>query len=564
VRPWILFLLLVTGGTLFSCQRNISQHASPTYGEAYFLPNNAVSEIQNSDNCWVDLNTDWLYLGADSLSGIYRNFPNGSQASQLLSLPHRLNLPNHSMWYAKEVFLAQGILQVSGDDGVQVWVNEKQVHRSRPGNQFELLDSGRVLLQVRVINNAMAGGLRKVQWVSRDDYSVMERQASRTADSLHVLRKVQVLQNQKLKKSLSLRKWEEQSEATRMLPVLLAEPVVLLGADGSWFVRWVSEQPGEARVVLATGEAVLLTSTTGIFTLPVLDKDIAFRLYQADAYQGQHSFKVPRVDADSIRVALWGDSQGGWGAFAQMAEQVKRVGVDLSIGAGDLVANGSEAKSYVSFLQVLSGMQSPQLLVPGNHDYDGNYDILQPKALRAYLMRDSEPTYGFHRIGPLAVMTLDPNAYFPVSLPVASAQREALEAVLASPDWQEAPWRTVVLHQPPYSQGWPGYHGEYSIREVLEPYFHQGWIDLVVAGHTHNYERLQLEFSGHMVNFFVVGGGGGGLEPEGIHSAYPVMDRLIKKHHVGILQLDKNQMHWSVLDLEGQVLDSLHLVKKRQ
>lgn len=560
---FIYLLLLVALGASSSCQGIRLNPASPTYGEAYFLPTRAISGITKSANPWLDLSTDWLYLGADSLPGIYRAIPSGSQAGELTSLPHRLNLPNHSLWYEKEVFLAPGILQVSGDDGVQVWVNKKQIYRFRPGNQFEVLDSGRVQLQVRAINNAMAGGLRKVQWISVDDYSVLEQRASRAADSLHVLRKVQVLQNKKLKKSLLLRTWEEQKEATEALPILLAAPNLILGADQGWFVRWVSEQSGEARVVLATGEAILLASTTGIFTLPVSDMDIAFRLYQAAAYQGQFSFTLPKVNADSIRVALWGDSQGGWRAFSQVAEQVKRVGVDLSIGAGDLVADGAEAKTYVSFLQVLSGMQSPQLLVPGNHDYDGNYDSLQPKALRAYLMRDSEPTYGFHRIGPLAVMTLDPNAYFPVSLPAASAQREALAAVLASSDWQAAPWRMVVLHQPPYSQGWPGYHGEYSIREVLEPYFHRGWIDLVVAGHTHDYERLQREFSGHAVNFFVVGGGGGGLEPEGINSVYPVMDRLIKKHHVGILQLDKNQLHWSVLDLEGQVLDSIHLVKKK-
>ena len=236
---------------------------------------------------------------------------------------------------------------------------------------------------------------------------------------------------------------------------------------------------------------------------------------------------------------------------------MKRKEVDLSIGAGDLVANGSESKSYLSFLQVLSGMQSPQLLVPGNHDYDGNYDSLYPKALRTYLMRDSEPTYGFHRIGPLAVMTLDPNAYFPVSLPAASAQREALEAVFASSDWQEAPWRMVVLHQPPYSQGWPGYHGENSIREVLEPYFHLGWLDLVVAGHTHDYERMKRDFSGHAVHFFIVGGAGGGLEPKDQSSSFPKMDQLIKEHHVGVLELNQRELVWKVFDLEGALLDSL-------
>ncbi len=557
MRPRILFLLLVLGGALFSCQRNISQCASPTYGEAYFLPNRSVAELQMNPNLWVDLSTDWMYLGADSLPGIFRELPSLSQPSESLSLPHRLNLPNHSLWYEKEIFLAPGILQVSGDDGVQVWVNEKQVHRSRPGNQFEVLDSGRVQLQVRVINNAMAGGLRKVQWISLENYSVLERQASRTTDSLHVLRKVQVLQNSKLKKSLLIRTWEEQKEATRALPILLAEPNVLLGADGNWFVRWVSEHPGEARLALASGEEILVSSSTGVFTLPVTMQDFSFHMYQANAFLGQYSFVMPKLNSDSIRVALWGDSQGGWRAFEKLSELVKRKEVDLSIGAGDLVADGSEAKSYVSFLQVLSGMQSPQLLVPGNHDYDGNYDSLQPKALRTYLMRDSEPTYGFHRIGPLAVMTLDPNAYFPVSLPAASAQRVALDGVLASSDWQEASWRMVVLHQPPYSQGWPGYHGENSILEVLEPYFHRGWIDLVVAGHTHDYERMKRDFSGHPVLFFIVGGAGGGLEPKDQSSSFPKMDQLIKEHHVGILELNQHELVWKVFDLEGALLDSL-------
>ena len=557
MRPCILFLLLVSGGALFSCQRNISQYASPTYGEAYFLPNRSVAELQMNPNLWVDLSTDWMYLGADSLPGIFRDLPRLSQPSERLSLPHRLNLPNHSLWYEKEVFLAPGILQVSGDDGVQVWVNGKQVHRSRPGNQFEVLDSGRVQLQVRVINNAMAGGLRKVQWISLANFLVLEKQTHRFADSVLAVRKIQVLQNEKLKKPLSLLSWEEQKEATRALPILLAEPNVLLGADGSWFVRWVSEHPGEARVVLASGEEILVSSSTGVFTLPASTQDFSFHLYQANAFQGQYSFVMPQLKSDSIRVALWGDSQGGWRAFEKLSELVKKKEVDLSIGAGDLVANGSEAKSYLSFLQVLSGMQSPQLLVPGNHDYDGNYDSLYPKALRTYLMRDSEPTYGFHRIGPLAVMTLDPNAYFPVSLPAASAQREALEAVFASSDWQEAPWRMVVLHQPPYSQGWPGYHGENSIREVLEPYFHLGWLDLVVAGHTHDYERMKRDFSGHAVHFFIVGGAGGGLEPKDQSSSFPKMDQLIKEHHVGILELNQRELVWKVFDLEGALLDSL-------
>jgi hypothetical protein len=76
-----------------------------------------------------------------------------------------------------------------------------------------------------------------------------------------------------------------------------------------------------------------------------------------------------------------------------------------------------------------------------------------------------------------------------------------------------------------------------------------------VAGHTHDYERLTRDFSGNEVTFLVVGGAGGGLEPNGKSSEFPKMDMLIKTHHFGILKVKKERLDWEVYGVEGEVLD---------
>jgi hypothetical protein len=158
-------------------------------------------------------------------------------------------------------------------------------------------------------------------------------------------------------------------------------------------------------------------------------------------------------------------------------------------------------------------------------------------------------------LGPLAVITLDPNVNFPVSIPSETTQRTWFEEAMELEVWKAATWKMIVLHQPPYSQGWPEYHGEKSIQELLEPYFHRGLVDVVVAGHTHDYERLTRDFSGSEVTFLVVGGAGGGLEPEGKSSEFPQMDKLIKTHHFGILEVKKEGLNWVVYGVDGEVLD---------
>ncbi len=131
---------------------------------------------------------------------------------------------------------------------------------------------------------------------------------------------------------------------------------------------------------------------------------------------------------------------------------------------------------------------------------------------------------------------------------------------MASDAWREADWRFLMLHQPPYSQGWPGYQGDGFIRALVDTLAEDRRIDVVLSGHSHNYERLTRTYGGQQTHFFVLGGAGGGLEPPE-SSPLPEMDRVIKAHHVARFQVTPEQVDVTVLGVDGGVLDRISLTR---
>lgn len=63
-------------------------------------------------------------------------------------------------------------------------------------------------------------------------------------------------------------------------------------------------------------------------------------------------------------------------------------------------------------------------------------------------------------------------------------------------------------------------------------------IDFVLAGHSHDYERLKKNYGSQQTHFFILGGAGGGLEPPE-SSAYPKMDTIIKAHYYARFEVNR-------------------------
>lgn len=121
----------------------------------------------------VELKTDWLWIIENHGSGLKVNkLPDFSLAENVL-LPHRLSLPNRAWWYQSTVSLPSNTvaLKVMADDGAQVWLDDKPLQTDRSG-LFLLPAAAKttsdIVLSIRVLNNALAGGLKGVQALTSD------------------------------------------------------------------------------------------------------------------------------------------------------------------------------------------------------------------------------------------------------------------------------------------------------------------------------------------------------------------------------------------------------------
>lgn len=145
-----------------------------------------------------------------------------------------------------------------------------------------------------------------------------------------------------------------------------------------------------------------------------------------------------------------------------------------------------DATVFQPFASVL-GQGTALFGVLGNHDVKNGNAMAQVEAL-------GMPGRWYARsIGPVLLVVLDSD------LVADAAQQEWLETTLSS---ATADWVIVAMHHPAFSAG---YHGSTkSVQEAWVPLFERYGVDLVLAGHDHDYQRIK-PMNG--VTYIVSGGG---------------------------------------------------------
>lgn len=134
---------------------------------------------------------------------------------------------------------------------------------------------------------------------------------------------------------------------------------------------------------------------------------------------------------------------------------------------------------------------------------------------------------------------------------VGPTQAAWLEADLAA--HADAPWTIVMLHRPPYSSG---DHGDTaSVKELFVPIFERAGVDLVLAGHDHNYERFRPK---NGIVYIVTGGGGRGTRPVGKSADTAYSEEVIHLVHMRVTE--SALTGWAV-DATGKVFDSFRIEK---
>jgi hypothetical protein len=267
-------------------------------------------------------------------------------------------------------------------------------------------------------------------------------------------------------------------------------------------------------------------------------------------YEGKFR-TAPADKATSFRFALASDLQGGldYDAAVAVAQAVAACGADFAISTGDL-SDYRYAPDYPFALETwreFFSSYAPVLAsgvfqcVTGNHDEPENPDSLWFRlAPRPGNERDFAYT-----VGPVRFICLD-NAEFEVPSRTPWLARE-LQKAAADPAVR---WTLVMFHRPPHSLGERG--GQGVVQEWWCPLFAKYEASLVIAGHSHTYQRTK-PIKG--VDYLVSGGGGGRLY--GVDPARPEIAFATSCCHFVEFTCDpeKGVLSLAARDTEGNVFD---------
>jgi hypothetical protein len=225
-----------------------------------------------------------------------------------------------------------------------------------------------------------------------------------------------------------------------------------------------------------------------------------------------HFFKTqPSVGTHpATRIWVIGDSGRGTQEQRDVYQGYKNYAgstyTDMWLLLGDNAYNtGTDAEYQSGFFNIYQEMMHQTVVWPalGNHDgYSVNtpaqtgpyYDIFTlPKSAEAGGVASGTEAYYSYDYGNIHFVVLDS---FDVDRTITGAMAQWLQTDLTA---NTADWVIAYWHHPPYSKG--SHDSDYEtelieMRENILPILEQHGVDLVLCGHSHNYERSKF-IQGH-------------------------------------------------------------------
>jgi hypothetical protein len=245
-------------------------------------------------------------------------------------------------------------------------------------------------------------------------------------------------------------------------------------------------------------------------------------------------------DPDPVRILAFGDSGGGGNDQTTLLDHMFDFPYDLMIHTGDIAYDDGtisefEANVFDMYAELFRNI--PFFPSAGNHDY--NTASAAPFRSVFSLPGDSGEKWYSYDWGRVHFVALDTESSY-------APQAEWLDADLAA---STAPWKIVYLHRPPYSSGEHG--SDSSLRNALEPVLEKHGVQLVLAGHDHNYERMIPQKG---VAHVVTGGGGRGTRPVS-SSAFTAFSAEVI--HFIYLEVFEDELVMHAIDGMGNEFDSM-------
>ncbi len=339
-------------------------------------------------------------------------------------------------------------------------------------------------------------------------------------------------------------------------------------------VVWKTPLPSDAVVEYGTTPDFGRTATapelteTHALTLQELIADTTYhyrirsRAGESEATSTTATFRTLK-HSGPISFAVFGDS--GTGSLQQhlIAEQIRKAQPDLVLHTGDIVYPFFTTNSMVD-LRCFSVYQphmksAPYFFAVGNHDlYAGDAGFLNAFYLPTNSVTGTEHFYSFDHGDAHFVVLLQPYASQYLLTPDDPIrQYEWLVKDLAR---TTKPWKFVFMHVPMITSGAHrfddlarfGTPDSVDIRNTLLPVLSKYGVQMVFAGHDHNYERFNPVQGVHSV---VTGGGGIGLRHLAVLDT--ASSQFMLTHHFTKLVVDSDQLRFEAINTEGEVFDSM-------
>lgn len=241
---------------------------------------------------------------------------------------------------------------------------------------------------------------------------------------------------------------------------------------------------------------------------------------------------------------------------------------------------------------------------PGNHDYAGKHDSSLPPYFKIFTMPTRGEAGGVES-GTESYYSVDFGNVHLVSLNTEELSSDS--TYLFNPNGQQASWlkkdlaanklkwTIVYFHKPPYSKGSHDSDKEdfmVKMRENVNPIFEQFNVDLVLAGHSHVYERTHpirnhfgvndtFSYQTHVFSnskstsdyvlknnekqgvIYIVNGSGGQIG--GQYPGYPLNCAIYSNNKIGgsmIIDFEKNKLIAKWITADAEVADQFSITKE--
>jgi 3',5'-cyclic AMP phosphodiesterase CpdA len=255
------------------------------------------------------------------------------------------------------------------------------------------------------------------------------------------------------------------------------------------------------------------------------------------------SFRTaPTADDSSFTFVAYGDTRSGDTVHRQIAESILTLMPDFAVHTGDLVANGMYDSEWDRFFEIEQALLANVPLFPSPGNHEGN----DRRYFEAFVLPGNEHWYAFDW-GNARIICLQIDAIMPFGKQ--SEQVQWLESTLAATTQE---WVIVVFHVPAHDAVFDDAM-EYAVRVNIVPLLERYRVDLVLNGHSHNYQRLLVNGITYIVT------AGAGAELYHIDHPDPDTQAYYNGHHFVEFTIQGSSLTGRALTADGTVVDTFSL-----